>query len=255
MRRSLFILFFASLIGPLAHADKLIAGFCQLNSVPSIQNWPFSVQLDSTKPVWSAELTASELQTRQAQYFSGRASPFMRNSVPPELGFYSPGLDLHIEPFLTYHKTVDGRSCAQVVGAKLHLIQKPEILLAKELADRGCVARSALAQQLKHHEATTQVLQSLLAQDQQNEAKKMIFEIYKFQGAAGVTPDQILQQLQDLERQATAPLIALINPAIQQARRQMALTKNGLAALYSSCNGEFGTTASLADPAAGGAEH
>ena len=219
-------------------------GACQLQASQEIGKWPFAIEYDYKKPEWIADKSAADLLTSQAQYFSGKNSPFMHNKIPTELGFYEAHVRFEIQPYVTYTKTIDGRTCAQIVGAKLVIHHAPQIKLARELAERNCVSRSALSQQLKHNDATIATIKELMAAPQ--DAKADIFPTYEKQGAAGKTAIEIAQQLVVMQTAATAALENDFTLKLRSARLQSVETRDNFTELYSSCEGEFEKASSLA---------
>jgi uncharacterized protein (DUF2147 family) len=221
-------------------------GPCQLQVTQNEAKWAFDVEYMYEMPKWSAEKSAAELLTLQAQYFSGKSSPFMHNSIPSELAFYDPHAEFKILPFVTYTQTIDGRYCAQVVGAKLVIKHAPEILLARELAIRNCVSNSALKHQFKHDQVAVAQLKAIAKAKE--EAKKLIFPTYEKQGAAGRTTEEIARQLASMEKTAVAELGARFQNDLRILRRQNVETQRNFADLYSSCQGEFEKASALAQP-------
>lgn len=219
-------------------------GPCQLATPQSIATWPFEISYVETPPVWNADKSAADLLVMQTQYFSGKSSPFMRNSIPPELGYYAPQLSFKIVPFVTYAQTIDGRSCAQVVGAKLVVTHAAQIYLARELAVRNCVSRSVLSHQLKHGKAISMTIKAALKDDA--DVKKAIFATYERQGAAGRDALGIAKQLSIMEAAATASLSATVQKNARVNRKQFVETRDNFEQLYSSCNGEFKIASKLA---------
>lgn len=219
-------------------------GPCQLSTPQNISTWAFDISYVETAPVWNADKSAADLLVMQTQYFSGKSSPFIRNSIPPELGYYSPQLSYKIQPFVTYSQTIDGRACAQVVGAKLVVTHAAQIYLARELAVKNCVSRSVLSHQLKHGKAVSMTIKAALKDEQ--EMKKVIFATYQRQGAAGRDAAGIAKQLSIMESAATATLSSDVQKYAKTNRKQFVETKANFDALYSSCNGEFKTASKLA---------
>lgn len=221
-------------------------GACQLQTSQQETAWPFEIEVITPNPSWSATKTAVELYSLQSKFIANKASPYAKTKIPPELGFYQANLSLKITPYVTYTQTIDGRQCAQVVGAKLTISQAPEILLPKELAARNCVSRAALSHQLRHHEATVALLREIAAT--KDEVKSEIFPTYQKQGAAGQTSEQIALALRDMERAATAGLQAKISRSLLNDRKQKVITQEIFSQLYASCSGEFEKASSLAQP-------
>lgn len=219
-------------------------GPCQLDASQDEKKWPFEIEYQYATPNWSATKTATELMTMQAQYFSGKSSPFQKNKIPPELAFYLPQVKFKIQTYVKYNQTLDGRTCAQVVGGKLIAIHEPEVLLARELAAKNCVSRSALSHQLKHDKATIEELKILLAD--KTEIKKIIFPTYEKQGGAGRTTEDIARQLIVMEKSATQELYNRFEANVRLARRQKVETAANFNELYSTCQGEFEKASSLA---------
>ena len=225
------------------------SGACQLQASQQEKNWPFEIEVSAPMPTWSATRGAAELYKAQSKFLSNNASPFAKNKIPPELGYYQPNISLKITPYVTYTQTIDGRRCAQVVGAKLIISQTPEILLPKELAARNCVSRTALEHQLRHHAATGEALRAVAAD--KADIKSEIFPIYQKQGAAGGTPMEVLQALEALEHAATGPLYGKISKLLLQERKNKVITQDIFGQLYAACSGEFEQSSALAQPSGG----
>jgi hypothetical protein len=221
-------------------------GPCQLDASQEEKKWPFEIEYQYKTPNWSANKTATELMTMQAQYFSGNSSPFQKNKIPPELAFYLPQVKFKIQTYVKYNQTIDGRTCAQVVGGKLIAIHEPEVLLARELAAKNCVSRAALSHQLKHDKAAIEELKTILAD--KAEIKKLIFPTYEKQGGAGKTTEDIARQLLVMEKAATHALYTRFEENLRLARRQNVETAANFNELYSMCQGEFAKASSLAQP-------
>lgn len=219
-------------------------GPCQLMMSQDEKKWAFDVEYIYETPTWNAKKSAADLLLAQAQYFSGKSSPFIKNGIPPELGYYEPGVSFNIKPFVTYTQTLDGRSCAQVVGAKLIVKQSPEIYLARELAVRNCVSRAALSHQLKHDKAAIDEARAIVAAKE--ETKKLVFPTYEKQGAAGLSADEIARQLVNMEKAATQQLYTQYQQNLLLNRKQQVETRSNFIALYGSCNGEFQKASDLA---------
>lgn len=234
------------------HAGNLPGGLCQLQASQTEAKWAFDVEYVYETPRWSAEKSAADLLTAQAQYFSGKSSPFMHNSIPAELAFYDPHAEFKIQPYVTYTQTLDGRYCAQVVGAKLVIKHSPEVLLARELAAKNCVSRAALTHQLKHDFVAAKELKAIA--QAKAETKNSIFPTYEKQGAAGRSLDDVARQLSTMEKSATQEINARFQNNLRMLRKQSVETQRNFAELYSTCQGEFEKASALANPAGSG-EH
>ena len=232
----LTFLFACLLLPAVAHAEKTMT-FCQLDEIQNVQHWPFSIIIDSEAPSLDVSKTAASLMVQQAQYFSGKSSPFMKNNIPPELGFYQPNVTFLISPYVTYSQTLDGRECAKVVGAKMILKHRPIIYLAKELAAKNCVSRAALSQQFLHNDVTIDLLKYIKSNEE--EIKAEVFSIYETQGASGKDRAEISRQLSLMERTATSGLFSKFYKDVLVERRERVITRDIFAKLYSSCNGDF----------------
>lgn len=243
---ALLAIVFSSMLAPAAIAGGPAGGPCQLPASQNESRWAFDVDYVYEAPRWSADKSAAELQTAQAQYFSGKSSPFMHNNIPAELAFYDPHAEFKIQPYVTYAPTLDGRYCAQVVGAKLIIKHSPEIFLARELSAKNCVSRAALTHQLKHDLVAANELKAIALA--KAEAKKIIFPFYERQGAAGRAADDIARQLSVMEKAATQELSARFQNTLRQLRKQTVETPRNLTELYSTCQGEFEKASSLAQP-------
>lgn len=228
-----------------AASSKSTFGPCQLDKVQNVQSWPFETQYVKENPTWTASRSAVDLQLAQTQYFSGKSSPFMRSSMPAELAFYQPEVRFEIKPFVTYSQTIDGRSCAKVVGAKLVVTHAATIHLARELSERSCVSRSALSHQLLHDKATKLTLEAILADKE--EVKKQVFAVYEKQGAAGIDTSDIARQLAAMEKLAVRGLVERASVSIRANRKQHVETATNFQNLYRSCGREFEKASKLAE--------
>lgn len=224
------------------------SGPCQLGAAQDLGKWPFEIEYVYVKPKWSADLSAADLLIRQAQYYSGKNSPFAKNQIPTELSFYSSKVSLRLQPYVTYSTTIDSRTCAQVVGAKLIITQDADIMLAKELASKNCVSKAALNQQLMHDKVIAEELKSLLDEKPKQNIKATIFTIYEKQGAAGRYAEDINKQLQNMEKTALAPIDAELQGMLKNARLRRVETRENFIELYKQCDGEFEKASALARP-------
>lgn len=241
---ALFAIGLATLAFPALAASQSQQGPCQLAAAQSLASWPFEIQFVPSTPSWNADHSAVALLTMQNQYFSSKSSPFARNSIPTSLAFYTPRVSFKIAPYVTYAQTIDGRSCAQVVGARLVVANAGQIHLSRELAVRNCVSRTALNHQLKHHRATEMTIAAILKDSE--EIKKMIFAVYAQQGAAGTSPEQIAKQLLTMELAATQEIARKTDTSIRINRKQHVETNDNFKELYNSCDGEFSKASKLA---------
>lgn len=244
--RHMFLVVLISAVTTGAHAASPAVGPCQLQATQDEAKWAFDTEYLYETPRWSAEKSAADLLTAQAQYFSGKSSPFMHNSIPAELAFYDPHAEFKIQPYVTYTQTIDGRYCAQVVGAKLVIKHSPEIMLARELAIKNCVSRAALNHQLKHDAVAASQLKAIA--QAKADAKKIIFPTYEKQGAAGRTTQDVARQLLAMEKAATIELAGRFQNELRMMRKQTVETQRNFTALYSTCQGEFEKASALAQP-------
>lgn len=220
------------------------SGPCQLAPYQTSEQWPLEIEYAYKNPSWSSTKSAAALLLEQAQYFKTTINPFAKTSIPAELAFYLPNIRLKLMPYVTYAQTIDGRSCAQVVGAKLVINHEPEIELANELAAKNCVSRAALRHQMKHDQAVIEEIKEWLKTS--NEVKAAIFTTYEKQGAAGRTADDISRQLVEMEKMSTPGILAKLNEKVKVRRRETVETRANLTELYSSCNGDFEKASRLA---------
>ena len=228
-----------------AAGTKATVGACQLDKAQDVSSWPFETQYVKQTASWTATKSASDLLLAQTQYFSGKSSPFMRSSMPAELAFYEPEVRFQIQPFVTYSRTIDGRVCAKVVGAKLVVTHAATIHLARELAERSCVSRAALSHQLVHDQATKLTIEAILADKE--EVKKQVFATYEKQGAAGRDQAEVAKQLETMEKSAVRAITERATVSIRANRKQHVETAKNFQTLYGSCNGEFEKASQLAE--------
>lgn len=231
------------LAAAIALPSLAIAGLCQLPKEQKIDTWGFEISVESSTPTWSPKNSAAELYKEQIQYSSAKKSPFMKAGTPPSLGFYSHGLDFVIEEKRDYTKTVDGRWCGVVVGIKFKVIHQGEIRLAKEMQERSCVAKTAMAHQLKHHQATIDALKEFKSAAAR--FKQEAFEEYKSFGAAGADVQEINQSSEALDMEAKKKIAGTFMEFLRVERAKID-NKADIAELQLACNGQFGVTASLA---------
>lgn len=210
---------------------------CNLAPPQEIQQWAFKINLQATEPTWSADKAAKDLLRMQSQYFSNKSSPFMRAVIAPTLSFYNPGISMTIDPRVTYSRTLAGKTCAAVVGVTLNIKHAPNVMLAKELVERSCVAQSALNYQLRQHTVTQNVLKELI--ENQDKIKQNVFDVYKNQGAVGRTEREIGDALVSFQSKGVSAVYGILNPYLRQQRRGLVETPQNLDALVKSCDGQF----------------
>lgn len=211
--------------------------FCQPSMEMNIKDWGFSIRAVSRTAEWTGRKNAAEILRMQANYYSQKSSPFARNGLFPTLSFYDANLKFRIIPMLTYAKTLSGETCATVTSAVLEVDHAPVIYLASELSERSCVARSALAHQLKHDEVTRAALAEL--EKKSEKFKPEIFAVYKDSGAAGRSMSELREGLGKLEQEATKSVAQAFSKYLRGNRISIVENPNNLSALAESCQGTF----------------
>ena len=227
-------------------ASENASGPCQVDKKQEAASWPFEIGYEKSRPELKFTKSAKELKTMHAQFFSGKSSPFMKNSIPPELGFYDAGISYKVETHVVYQKAIDGRSCAKVVGARLLVKHAPIIYLAKELSARNCVSKTALSFQLMHDTVVENMMMNVFGKSPSPKVKELVFAAYEKKGAAGFTSKEIAQQLTLMESEATGELAAMVGQENKNVRKTQIYTEKNFHDLYSACDGDFKAASELA---------
>lgn len=220
-----------------------VAEPCQHPVTLSLPKWKFQLEVQESTATWSAKESAEALHRKQTQYFSDKSSPFLKQTGQSTLGFMTPNLKVIITPDIQYSRTLQGRYCATVLGAKATIIAKPEILLAKELTSRDCVSSAALAFQIDHVKILTAVLKE--AQTKPEVFKEGVFNVYQPKGVAGGSQEEIAKGLRVKELEVEQAVFAKLGPYLRMQRKAGAETPARLNQLYQTCEGKFAQSASL----------
>lgn len=93
--------------------------------------------------------------------------------------------------------------------------------------------------QKKNHDIAVTIIDSMKSKEGLETIKKIVFDVFQVQGAAGATPQALHNSIKYQQSQATGSVANLLLSKLSTARRITTQTKQNISALLNSCNGDF----------------